>query len=62
MNSVEDFVSLKQLKSKVPERHLNSVLQLTAASWTAPKYILKWRAGDCEVKISRKIQQLIGQL
>ncbi|CAH1380648.1 unnamed protein product [Tenebrio molitor] len=32
MNSVEDFVSLKQLKSKVPERHLNSVLQLTAPS------------------------------
>ncbi|KAJ3620697.1 hypothetical protein MTP99_004625 [Tenebrio molitor] len=54
MNSVEDCVLLKQLKSKVPERHLNSVLQLRA-----PKYILKWRAGDCEVKILRKIQQLI---
>jgi hypothetical protein len=57
MNSVVDFVSLKQLKLKVPECHVNSVLQLTA-----PKYILKWKAGDCEVKNLRKIQQLIGQL
>jgi hypothetical protein len=36
LNSVEDFESLKQLKSKMPERHLNPVFQLTAA-----KYILK---------------------
>jgi hypothetical protein len=27
MNFVEDFESLKQLKSKLPEHHLNPVLQ-----------------------------------